>query len=339
MKPLLAVLLPPLLLVHSTLCAPVSSAPSLLSRTNILEAESDQDSFVIPPYQSEQSEAFTLGERPLSSNSPQHGPSTRQLKLLRHLDLNYVSPKELRGIAVWLRQKWPSSKDLIHSIQELLDIEKSDFKPSSTQYEKPLPSTFLMQLGDIAGSRTNKFNFPGEYSLQEPLRQKLPKLPNLPVGVLAHFDIKSSPLNPSDPTSTTSSPSGSPSKPTSSPTVETTDLFTMVCTMDILDALIIWTSGRPVWTALLAITALIFLFLLSVLIVEVYDFVWTFAIARFSVRCPNCSRRRGVRLTGPERQLVAVPMDEDEDEDEERKEMYVDLEGDYEDYEDEKEEC
>ncbi|QSS64064.1 hypothetical protein I7I51_01126 [Histoplasma capsulatum] len=84
--------------------------------------------------------------------------------------------------------------------------------------------------------------------------------------------------------------------------------------MDTIDELIIWTAERPFWAALFSIYALVLLFLISVVIVEVGDFVW----ALISMKIPSWRR---VILSGPERRLVAVPAAEKDEKRMGRKEL------------------
>ncbi|OAX83894.1 hypothetical protein ACJ72_01740 [Emergomyces africanus] len=85
----------------------------------------------------------------------------------------------------------------------------------------------------------------------------------------------------------------------------------MLQTMDIIDDFILWTSERPVWAVVFAIYALASLFFVSVVIVEVTDFIWTLLRKRLLLWMPNCSwtseRRRAIHLSGPERRLIGVP--------------------------------
>ncbi|EEH18318.1 hypothetical protein PABG_00881 [Paracoccidioides brasiliensis Pb03] len=153
MRPI-ALLLPSLILRQFTLCATaLPFAQSLLSRIDTSDAAPGQDVFALTsPYELES--LRTEGRR-LSSLSTQESLDTRRLQQLRDLNFSRISLKELRKIVLWLQEIWPSAEGLIQCLQELADIEtpktnllSSLSTKSSTLPEKPLPSTFLMQLED-----------------------------------------------------------------------------------------------------------------------------------------------------------------------------------------------
>lgn len=72
-----------------------------------------------------------------------------------------------------------------------------------------------------------------------------------------------------------------------------------------IDTLLIYASGRPAWITVLIICFLTFLFLLSIIIVEMIDSVWR--IARYAAL--STLGKGSIRLNGPERTLVSTKED------------------------------
>ncbi|KAK2775258.1 hypothetical protein FQN52_004041 [Onygenales sp. PD_12] len=295
----LGYLLPSLIfLSSSSLGAPFPISDPSVVNIGVTVADQDKGSSLFsPPSQS----PITRGSH-RGSHSFRQSPITRQLDLLKDIDLNYTSKKELRKIFLWLQENWPSAEDLIHSIQALIDTPpppsselESDI-PSTTTYDEPLPTTLLMQLEDQAGSldsisyyRPDPVSTPGFSKSFKP-----------PIGVLLgsgrdiYLSQRPNPDLSSDPTSVFSDPSEKP------------NLFSILCAMDSV-ALVDWATGSAACTALLVIAALAVLFLISVLIVEAWNLLWKGVIW--------CTRSwRSVRLSGPEKRLIAAH-DEDSGDD------------------------
>ncbi|KAK2805613.1 hypothetical protein FQN50_006128 [Emmonsiellopsis sp. PD_5] len=275
-------------LSSSSLGAPfLISDPSVV---NIRVTVADQDkgsSLFSPPSQSLVTRA--------SHHSFRQSPITHQLELLKDIDLNYTSKKELRKILLWLQEHWPSAEDLIHSIQVLIDtpLPSSDI-PSTTTYDEPLPTTLLMQLEDqspdfISHYRPDPMSTPVySKSFKPPIGVLLGSGRDIYLSQRPNPDLSSDP-----PLDIFSDPSEKP------------NLFSILCAMDTV-ALVDWASGRPACTALLVIAALAVLFLISVLIVEASDLLWKGVIW--------CTRSwRSVRLSGPEKRLIAAHEEESRD--------------------------
>ncbi|PGG96846.1 hypothetical protein GX51_07626 [Blastomyces parvus] len=319
-------LLQSLLLVHAALSAPAS--PNIrppLSNIGIPRAETnpDKSSSHTSSYQT-QSYILT-GNRQLGGTSSRRVLSTRQLKLLRDLNLNHISDKKLRKIILWLNEKWPAADDLIQSIQELVDIRYPDQsssllpEPYSTIHDKPSPTASLTYQGDRIGNGpsptsssqvaltsagfTKESVTPVSTSTEPEL--KSPIISNIPA--LAMSTIASTSL-PAPPVST--SPHATMIMTASA---HDNNLFAILKSMDSIDELIIWLSERPVWAVGFVVCALVFLFLLSIVIVEVGDFVCTFVSARL-VSWWWRRQRPAIHLSGPERQLIADPTAGSDDE-------------------------
>ncbi|PGH29859.1 hypothetical protein GX50_07378 [[Emmonsia] crescens] len=330
MKPV--VLLHSLLLVHACLCAPASqNIRSLLSRVSTSGADVDLDNSS-PTSSYQTTLLFSTGNRPLRSNS---SPRTRQHKLLGDLDLNHISDKELRKIILWLTEQWPTAEDLIQSIQELVDIGHSGPlssvllpEPPLILYEKPLPTIFLTRLGNQIG-REPAPTPSSQITLTSPEVAK-EALIHLPISTLPELEPPFISNNPTHPTPSIASSSPTPyfstlppattTRTTTTTTVAITsdnNLFAMLQTMDSIDELIIWASERPPYAVALGIYVMVLLLLISIVIVEVTDFIWTLVRTKLPSWRPNFSwswgRRRVIHLSGPERRLIAVPIaDNDE---------------------------
>ncbi|KLJ07295.1 hypothetical protein EMPG_17216 [Blastomyces silverae] len=322
-----------LLLVHAALAAPASpNIRPLRSNIGIPRADPGLDNSSSHP-SSYQTQSFILpGTRQLSGTSSRRGLSTRQLKLLRDLNLNHISDKELRKIIRWLNEKWPAADDLIQSVQELVDIgypDQSSFsslpEPYSTIHDKPLllPTTFLTYQGNrfrdgpSPTSSSQVALTPAGFT-KEPLTHfptstvpelKTPIISN--ILALATSNIASSSSSSSLPTPyLATSPEATMTATASTPD---NNLFTILKTMDSINELIIWVSERPVWAVAFVVCALVLLFLLSIVIVEVGDFACAFVSTRLASW--GWRRRRPViHLSGPERRLIAVPTADSDDE-------------------------
>ncbi|PGH00657.1 hypothetical protein AJ80_09148 [Polytolypa hystricis UAMH7299] len=70
---------------------------------------------------------------------------------------------------------------------------------------------------------------------------------------------------------------------------------------------ILWSSKRPFWATILVLTTLIILFVISVVIVEVSEAIW--GVIR-TLKC-LCGNSHAIRLSGPERRLIAVGPEEE----------------------------
>ncbi|ODH13282.1 hypothetical protein ACO22_07415 [Paracoccidioides brasiliensis] len=204
------------------------------------------------------------------------------------------------------------------SRSELADIEapktnllSSLSTQSSTLPEKPLPSTFLMQLEDKIETSLLTSGPRIRNHASEALRQDFLTLDiqsQLEPAFISN-NLQGIVPRAASSATTTNYITLAPSLLSGTTTAAVTDVF-ISWTIDGIDALIRSTSGRPIWTTFLIITTLAILFLISVLIVEVTDFLWTFARSGLSWLRSNCSwwrRQRAIRLSGAERRLIAVP--------------------------------
>ncbi|KKZ60431.1 hypothetical protein EMCG_00717 [[Emmonsia] crescens] len=230
----------------------------------------------------------------------------------------------------------PTAKDLIRSIQELVDIGHSGPlssvllpEPSLILYEKLPPTLFHTRLGNQIGHKLAPTpSSPITLTSPEVAKEALI---HLPISTLPELE---SPFISNNPTHATPSiassfhiPYFSTLPPATTTTTMTTttmaitsnnNLFTILQTMDSIDELIIWASERPLsYAVALVIYVLVLLFLISMLIVEVTDFIWALVRTKLPSWRPNCSltwgRRRVIHLSGPERRLIAVPIvDNDE---------------------------
>lgn len=296
----------PIALLQSMFLVHAICAPALLSKIALSGADTDLDksSSSTLPYQT--TVYSSTGERQPRRNSSRQNLSTRQLKLLRDLSLNLISYQELQEIISWLNEKWPAADDLIQSIQQLVDIGLSGSRssplpdPPSDTHDKPLPTAVLMYLGNQVGhkqstapnSRTtlNTAEFAEELLTHAPIRASL-EIISPPQETSITSSLLTIPFSASQPTAAAAATTATNSDKS---------LFATLKAMDTIDELIIWTAERPFWAALFSIYALVLLFLISVVIVEVGDFVW----ALISMKIPSWRR---VILSGPERRLVAVP--------------------------------
>ncbi|EER45739.1 predicted protein [Histoplasma capsulatum var. duboisii H88] len=306
MKPI--ALLQSMFLVHA-LCA-----PALLSKIVLSGADTDLDksSSSTLPYQT--TVYSSTGERQPRRNSSGQNLSTRQLKLLRDLSLNHISYQELQEIISWLNDKWPAADDLIQSIQQLVDIGLSDSRssplpdPPSDTHDKPLPTAVLMYLGNQVGHKQS--TAPNSRTTLNPAEFAEERLTH--ASISASLEIIYPPQETSIISSlltipfSASQPAAAAAAAATTATNSDKSLFATLKAMDIIDELIIWTAERPFWAALFSIYALVLLFLISVVIVEVGDFVW----ALISTKIPSWRR---VILSGPERRLVAVPAAENDE--------------------------
>ncbi|EEQ91099.1 uncharacterized protein BDCG_06219 [Blastomyces dermatitidis ER-3] len=318
MKPIS--LLQSLLLVHAALAAPAS--PNIRPRRSsigIPRADTDLDNSSSHTSSYQTQSVVLTGSRQLSITSSQRALSTRQLKLLRDLNLNHISDKELRKIILWLNEKWPAADGLIQSIQELIDIGYPDQssslspEPYSTIHDKPLPTTSLTyqahRFGDSASPTSSS-----QVTLTSAGFTK-ESLTHFPISAVS--DIKP-PIISNIPALAISSIASSSSLPTlylaTSPQAtmtatannHDTNLFTVLKMMDTIDELIIWVSERPAWVATFIVCALVLLFLISIVIVEGADFAYAFVSTRLASWGWR-RRRPAIHLSGPERRLITAP--------------------------------
>ncbi|ODH48694.1 hypothetical protein GX48_05234 [Paracoccidioides brasiliensis] len=273
------------------------SRSSLLSRIDTSDAAPGQDVFALTsPYELES--LRTEGRR-LSSLSTQESLDTRRLQQLRDLNFSRISLKELRKI------------ELANIEAPKTNLLSSLSTQSSTLPEKPLPSTFLMQLEDKIETSLLTSGPRIRNHASEALRQDFLTLDiqsQLEPAFISN-NLQGIVPRAASSATTTNYITLAPSLLSGTTTAAVTDVF-ISWTIDGIDALIRSTSGRPIWTTFLIITTLAILFLISVLIVEVTDFLWTFARSGLSWLRSNCSwwrRQRAIRLSGAERRLIAVP--------------------------------
>ncbi|EEH41925.2 hypothetical protein PAAG_03846 [Paracoccidioides lutzii Pb01] len=319
MRPI-ALLLPSLILLQFTLCATaLPFAQSLLSRIDTSDAAPGQDVFALTsPYELE---SLTTEGRRLSSLSTQESLDTRRLQQLRDLYFSRISLKEVRKIILWLQEIWLSTDGLIQCLQELAHIGTPNTNllsslstQSSTLPEKPLPSTFLMQLEDkiepaLLTSGLKIRNHDAETLSQDFLTFPKADIQSQLEPAFISNNLQSTVPRAASSVTTTNYKTLAPSLISGTTAAAVTDV-SISWTIDGIDALIRSTFGRPIWTTFLVITTLAILFLISVLIVEVTGFLWTFARSGLSWLRSNCSWwrwQRAIRLSGAERRLIAVP--------------------------------
>ncbi|OJD20983.1 hypothetical protein ACJ73_07678 [Blastomyces percursus] len=293
MKPIS--LLRPLLLVNTTLAAPASpNIRSLRSSIGISKTDTDLDN-LFSHTSSYQTQSFILTGSRQVTGTYSRGLSTRQ------------------------------------SIQELVDIgypDKSSSllpEPYPTIQDKPLPTTSRThqgrQFGSSAGPTSSSYvsltsaGFTKEFLAHLPIStvpgMKSRIISNIPALTTSNIASSSSSLSSSLPTPYLATLP----RATMTATASTHDnnLFTMLKTMDSIDEFIIWVSDRRAWAVAFVICALVLLFLVSIVIVEVGDFACAFVSARLASW--GWRRRRPViHLSGPERRLIAVPTAESDSE-------------------------